>query len=31
VIVSHGKRNKIDGMVPYTILKSYFDQLLAKG
>jgi protein-disulfide isomerase len=31
IIVSHGKRNKIDGMVPYTILKSYFDQLLAKG
>jgi protein-disulfide isomerase len=31
IIVSHGKRNKIDGMVPFTILKSYFDQLLAKG
>jgi len=31
VIVSHGKRNKIDGAVPYNILKSYFDQLLARG
>jgi protein-disulfide isomerase len=31
VIVSHGKRNKIDGPVPFNILKSYFDQLLAKG
>jgi protein-disulfide isomerase len=31
IIVSHGKRNKIDGAVPFTILKSYLDQLLAKG
>lgn len=31
IIVNHGKRTKIDGMVPYPILKSYFDQLLAKG
>jgi protein-disulfide isomerase len=31
VIVSHGKRNKIDGPVPFAILKSYLDQLLAKG
>jgi protein-disulfide isomerase len=31
VIVSKGKRNKIDGNVPFNILKTYFDQLLAKG
>lgn len=31
VIVNKGKRQKIDGVVPYMILKSYFDQLLAKG
>jgi protein-disulfide isomerase len=31
IIVSHGKRNKIDGPVPFAILKSYLDQLLAKG
>ncbi len=31
IIVSHGKRNKIDGGVEYLILKSYLDQLLAKN
>jgi protein-disulfide isomerase len=31
IIVHKGKRLKIDGMVPYTILKAYFDELLAKG
>ncbi|HKD04362.1 MAG TPA: thioredoxin domain-containing protein [Bryobacteraceae bacterium] len=31
VIVRNGKRTKIDGAVPFTILKSYLDQLLAKG
>jgi len=31
VIVNHGKRTKIDGFMPYTILKKYFDELLAKG
>jgi len=31
VIVHKGKRQKIDGMVPFTILKAYFDELLAKG
>jgi predicted DsbA family dithiol-disulfide isomerase len=31
IIVNHGKRQKIDGMVPFPILKSYLDQLLAKG
>jgi protein-disulfide isomerase len=31
VIVKNGKRQKIDGMVPFNILKSYLDQLLAKG
>jgi protein-disulfide isomerase len=31
IIVSHGKRSKIDGSVPFPVLKSYLDQLLAKG
>ncbi|HZL56962.1 MAG TPA: thioredoxin domain-containing protein [Bryobacteraceae bacterium] len=31
VIVRKGQRTKIDGPVPFTILKSYLDQLLAKG
>jgi protein-disulfide isomerase len=31
VIVYKGKRQKIDGAVPFTILKAYFDELLAKG
>ena len=31
IIVSHGKRNKIDGFLPLAILRSYLDQLLAKG
>ncbi len=31
VIVRNGKRTKIDGAVPFPILKSYLDQLLAKG
>jgi protein-disulfide isomerase len=31
VIVNHGKRQKIDGAVPYNILKQYLDELLAKG
>jgi protein-disulfide isomerase len=31
VIVHNGKRQKIDGVVPFNILKSYIDQLLAKG
>jgi protein-disulfide isomerase len=31
VIVKNGKRQRIDGLVPYTILKSYLDQVLAKG
>jgi protein-disulfide isomerase len=31
VIVKNGKRQKIDGMVPYPLLKSYLDQLLAKN
>lgn len=31
VIVKNGKRQKIDGAVPYPILKSYLDQMLAKG
>jgi protein-disulfide isomerase len=31
IIVSHGKRNKIDGALPLAILRSYLDQLLAKG
>jgi protein-disulfide isomerase len=31
VIVRKGQRQKIDGLVPFTILKSYLDQLLAKG
>jgi hypothetical protein len=31
VIVKNGKRQKIDGMVPFNILKSYLDQLLARG
>jgi protein-disulfide isomerase len=31
VVVQNGKRQKIDGMVPFNILKSYLDQKLAKG
>ena len=31
VIVNHGKRTKIDGFMPFNILKQYFDELLAKG
>jgi protein-disulfide isomerase len=31
IIVNRGKRNKIDGAVPYPILKTYLDQLLAKS
>jgi protein-disulfide isomerase len=31
VFVSHGKRTKIDGALPYPVLKSYLDQLIAKG
>jgi protein-disulfide isomerase len=31
VIVRNGKRQKIDGAVPFSILKSYLDQMLAKG
>ena len=31
VIVRNGKRTKIDGAVPFNILKSYLDQLLARG
>ncbi len=31
VVVKNGKRQKIDGMVPFNILKSYLDGLLAKG
>lgn len=31
VVVNKGKRQKIDGYVPFNILKSYIDQLLAKG
>jgi protein-disulfide isomerase len=31
VIVSKGKRQKIDGPLPFNILKSYLDQMLAKG
>ncbi|HVW87070.1 MAG TPA: thioredoxin domain-containing protein [Bryobacteraceae bacterium] len=31
IIVKNGKRQKIDGAVPLNILKSYLDQLLAKG
>jgi protein-disulfide isomerase len=31
VFVSHGKRTKIDGALPYAVLKSYLDQLIAKG
>ena len=31
VIVNKGKRTKIDGFVPFNILKSYLDQMLAKG
>jgi protein-disulfide isomerase len=31
VIVNKGKRQKIDGPVPFNILKSYLDQMLAKG
>lgn len=31
IIVNHGRRQKIDGPVPFPILKSYLDQLLAKG
>jgi len=31
IVVSKGKRQKIDGMVPFGILKSYIDQLLAKN
>ncbi len=30
VVVKNGKRTKIDGFLPYPILKSYIDQLLAK-
>jgi protein-disulfide isomerase len=30
VIVKNGKRTKIDGFLPYAILKSYLDQLLAQ-
>lgn len=31
IVVKNGKRQKIDGYVPFNILKSYIDQLLAKG
>jgi protein-disulfide isomerase len=31
IIVNRGKRQKIDGAVPFNILKSYLDQILAKG
>lgn len=31
IIVNKGKRQKIDGFVPFNILKSYLDQMLAKG
>jgi protein-disulfide isomerase len=31
VIVRKGQRQRIDGPVPFTILKSYLDQVLAKG
>ena len=31
VIVNKGKRQKIDGAVPFGILKSYLDQMLAKS
>lgn len=31
VVVNKGKRQKIDGFVPFTVLKSYIDQLLAKS
>jgi len=31
VFVSHGKRTKIDGALPLPVLKSYLDQLIAKG
>jgi protein-disulfide isomerase len=31
IVVQNGKRQKIDGMVPFNILKSYLDQKLAKG
>jgi len=31
VIVRNGKRTEIDGAGPFAILKSYLDQLLAKG
>jgi protein-disulfide isomerase len=31
VIVNKGKRQKIDGAVPFNILKSYLDQMLARG
>lgn len=30
IVVNKGKRQKIDGMVPFPILKSYIDQQLAK-
>ena len=30
VIVRNGKRTKIDGFLPYPVLKSYIDQLLSK-
>ena len=30
IVVAKGKRQKIDGMVPFPILKSYIDQQLAK-
>jgi protein-disulfide isomerase len=31
IIVKNGKRQKIDGSLPFGILKSYLDQMLAKG
>lgn len=31
IIVKNGKRQKIDGPLPFNILKSYLDQMLAKG
>ncbi len=31
IVVSKGKRTKIDGAVPFVILKSYIDQILAKS